>query len=124
LTVNSDPGGRLNDAKSGLAAVLQVRGEAAKNSETLRHAVALHRELVEVSRGAERSKEEAGPLENLAGSLMALAELADPEEAEVLSAEAKAALERAIRIYERQGENEQELFARKALEALEVARQK
>jgi hypothetical protein len=79
LTVNSDPGGRLTDAKSGLAAVLQVRGEAAKNSETLRHAVALHRELVEVSRGAERSKEEAGPLENLAGSLVALAELADRE---------------------------------------------
>ncbi len=124
LMDNSDPGGRLTDAKSGLAAVLQVRGEAAKNPETLRRAVALHRELVEVSRGAERSKEEAGPLENLAGSLIALAEFADPEEAEVLYTEAKAALERAMRIYERQGDGEQERRAREATETLEAARQK
>ena len=34
----------------------------------LRRAVALHQELVQTSRGAEQSKEEAGPLENLAGS--------------------------------------------------------
>jgi hypothetical protein len=83
--------------------------------------VALHRELVEVSRGAERSREEAGPLENLAGSLTALADLADPEEAEVLYVEAKAALERAIRIYQRQGENEQEHLAREALDAVDAA---
>jgi tetratricopeptide (TPR) repeat protein len=121
LQVNRDPGGRLTDAKSGLAAVLQVRGEAEKNSSMLRRAVALHRELAEVSRGAERSKEEAGPLENLAGSLTALAALADPEEAGVLYAEAKAALERAIRIYERQGQTDQENLAREALETVEAA---
>jgi hypothetical protein len=96
-----------------------VRGEKAKDRDMLRRAVALHRELAETSRGAERSKEEAGPLENLAGSLMALAGLADAEEAEVLYAEAKAALERAIRIYERQGE--QALLAREALAVVEAA---
>jgi len=121
LTASGNPGGLLTDAKSGLAGVLQVRGEKAKDADMLRRAVALHRELVEVSRGGERSKEEAGRFENFAGSLSALAKLVGPEEAEVLFAEAKDALERAIRIYERQGDKEQERLAREALEAVEAA---
>jgi tetratricopeptide (TPR) repeat protein len=116
-----NPGGLLTDAKSGLAGVLQVRGEKAKDPEMLRRAVTLHRELVEVSRAGERSKEEAGPFENLAGSLGALAKLVRAEEATVLYGEAKDAFERAIRIYERQGEKELERLAREELEGLEAA---
>jgi hypothetical protein len=118
MAARGDPGGRLADAKSGLAAVLQVRGEARHDQSMLRRAVQLHRELAETSRGAERSKEEAGPLENLAGSLMALAGLADAEEAEVLRSEAKALQERAVRIYERQGDKA--VMSRETLASIEA----
>lgn len=40
----------------------------------------LHRELVEASRGSDNSIEEAGPLENLANCLTALAKLSSSEE--------------------------------------------
>ena len=62
LIANKDPGGQLMDAKSGLAAVYQVRGEKEGNAELLRTAVTLHREVVDLSRGADRTIEEAGPL--------------------------------------------------------------
>jgi tetratricopeptide (TPR) repeat protein len=122
FTINDDPGGRLADAKSGLAAVLQVRGQAAEDKEMLRRAVALYRELLETSSGAELSKENAGPIENLADALRALAALADQEEAGLLYSDAEGLLERAIRIYERQDENEQADLARKALRDVENAR--
>lgn len=117
---SGNPGGLLTDAKSGLAGVLQVRGEKTKDPEVLRRAVTLHRELVKVSRGGERSTEEAGPFENLAGSLVALAKLTRPDEAAALYREAKDALERAIRIYEHRGQKEQELLARERLETIEA----
>jgi uncharacterized coiled-coil DUF342 family protein len=81
--------------------------------------VQLHRELAETSRGAEQSKEEAGPLENLAGSLMALAGVADAEEADVLRSEAKALQERAVKIYERQGDKA--VVSRETLATIEAA---
>jgi hypothetical protein len=121
LTASGDPGGLLIDAKSGLAAVLQVRGEKTRNPEILRRAVALHRELVEVSRGAGRTTEEAGPFENLAGSLKALADLVEQEEAGKLRVEAKESLERSIRIYEQRDEVKQALLARDALEVINGA---
>jgi hypothetical protein len=121
LTTGGDPGGLLIDAKSGLAAVLQVTGEKAKNPEILRRAVALHRELVEVSRGAGRTTEEAGPFENLAGSLKVLADLVEPEEAAKLRFEAKESLERSIKIYEQRDELEQARLARDALEVINAA---
>jgi hypothetical protein len=121
LVANKDPDGRLSDAKSGLAAVLQVRGETDGDPEKLRRAVALQRELVEASRGAEGSKEEAGPLENLAGSLVSLAGAVEREEAEALYDEAKSVLERVIRIHQRQGENDRELLVRGNLDEVETA---
>jgi len=115
------PSDRIADAKSGLAAVLQVRGEFAGDQVMLRRAVQLHRELVETSRGAGRSKEEAGPLENLAGSLMALAAITDSEEAERLRSEAKQLQERAIKIYERERQGEQEKLSRETLANIDAA---
>ena len=122
LAANADPGGLLIDAKSGLAAVLQVRGEKTKDQHMLRSAVSLHRELVQTSRGAEQSKEEAGPLENLAGSLVALAGCVDADEKKELLSEAKAVQERAIKIYERQGQQAQQaIYAREVLATIDNA---
>jgi hypothetical protein len=121
LTVNKDPDGRLIDAKSGLAAVLQVRGEAEGDADKLRKAVTLHRELADASRSTEGSKEEAGPLENLAGSLMSLAGAVEHDEAESLYGEAKSALERVIKIHQRQADSERELAARHGLDDVEAA---
>jgi hypothetical protein len=121
LTANNDPDGWLNDAKSGLAAVLQVRGEADHDRDKLRRAVALHKELVEASRSAGGSKEEAGPLENLAGSLTSLAAVVDPQEAGLLYAEARTALERVIQIHHHQGDGERELLARQSRDEIDNA---
>ena len=121
LTASKDPDGLLNDAKSGLAAVLQVRGEADRDGDKLRRAVALHRELVESSRSAGGSQEEAGPLENLAGSLVALAGVVELPEVELLYCEAKTALERVIQIHRRQGDSEREQLARQSLGDVENA---
>jgi tetratricopeptide (TPR) repeat protein len=115
----NDSSGNFLDAKSGLAAVLQVLGENSKDSEILRRSVALHREIVEMSRGAEQSVEEAGPLENLANCVLALSKIVDTEEADRLKTEAKDALARATRIYERQGKSEQARLARTALEGID-----
>jgi len=121
LTANKDPDGRLNDAKSGLAAVLQVRGEADHDPDKLRRAVALHKELVEASRSVGGSKEEAGPLENLAGSLKSLAGVVDSQEAALLYAEARTALERVIQIHHSQGDGERELLARQSRDDIDHA---
>lgn len=121
LIANKDPDGRLTDAKSGLASVLQVLGENASDIGNLRREVELHKELVEASRSAGGSKEEAGPLENLAGSLMSLAGEVAPEEAKSLYSEAKTALERVIPIHQRQGDKDSEQRARKSLDELENA---
>jgi hypothetical protein len=98
---------------------LQVLGKSAKDSEILRRSVALHREIVEMSRGAERSVEEAGPLENLANCVLALSKIVDTEETDRLKTEAKDAFARATRIYERQGKSEQTRLARAALEGID-----
>jgi len=121
LMANEDPDGQLNDAKSGLAAVLQVRGEADPDADKLRRAVALHKELVEASRSVGGSKEEAGPLENLAGSLKSLAGVVDPQEAASLYAEARTALERVIQIHHRQGDGDRELLARQTRDEIDNA---
>jgi len=119
LVANNDSSGNFLDAKSGLAAVLQVLGENSSSSEVLRRSVALHREIVEMSRGAEQSVEEAGPLENLANCVLALSRIVDSEESDRLKSEAKAALARATWIYERQGKSEQARLARAALEGID-----
>jgi tetratricopeptide (TPR) repeat protein len=121
LTANKDPDGRLTDAKSGLAAVLQVLGEADHDADKLRRAVGLHKELVDASRSTGGSKEEAGPLENLAGSLMSLAGVVDRGEAMSLYGEAKTALERVILIHQRQGDGDAEQLARQSLDDIENA---
>jgi hypothetical protein len=89
------------------------------DSEMLRRSVSLHREIVEMSRGAEQSVEEAGPLENLANCVLALSKIVDTEEADRLKTEAKDALATATRIYERQGKSEQARLARTALEGID-----
>lgn len=119
FSANGDQSGRLLDARSGLAAVLQVLGEMSSNSEVLRRSVALHREIVDASRGADQPLEEAGPLENLANCLLALSRIVDAEEADRLRSEAKGALERARGIYERQGKLDQEQLARSSLESID-----
>jgi tetratricopeptide (TPR) repeat protein len=116
LTANKDPDGQLNDARSGLAAVLQVLGETDHDADKLRRAVALHKGLVEASRSSDGSKEEAGPLENLAGSLTSLARVVNAREAESLLGQAKTALERATQIYQRQGDGDRELSVRHRLD--------
>lgn len=116
--LHRDSTGRSLDAKSGLAAVLQVLGEIPSDADLLRKAVALHRELIVASRGNEQAIEEAGPLENLANCVLALAKIADPEEAERLRSEARDAFTRAMRIYQKHGQLEQERLARSALESI------
>jgi hypothetical protein len=110
----------LFDAKSGLAAVLQVRGENLRNSKVLRRSIARHREIVGMSRGAGHSLEEAGPLENLANCVLALSRIVDPDEAERLKTEAKFFLRRATSIFERLGKSEQAQLARAALERVDL----
>jgi tetratricopeptide (TPR) repeat protein len=114
-----DSSSSLLDAKSGLAAVLQVIGEGSSDATSLRRSVALHREIVESSRGSDQTLEEAGPLENLANCVLALSRVVDPEEADRLKTEARASLERAVRIYERQEKAEQAKLARAALEGID-----
>ncbi len=121
LTATKDPDGRLTDAKSGLAAVLQVLGEADHDAQKLRRAVTLHKDLVEASASAGGSKEEAGPLENLAGSLMSLAGEVDSQEAESLYRQARTALERVIHIHQLQGDGDREQLAQRSLDDLEKA---
>jgi hypothetical protein len=89
------------DAKAGLAAVLQVLGGAADGSEAqLRKSVRLFREVVEQSRQNTGRREDAGPLNNLSGALIALSEVVtDPEETIMLLEDAKSALKAAERIY-------------------------
>jgi hypothetical protein len=123
LAANNDPGGQLMDAKSGLAAVYQVRGEESSDAYLLRKAVTLHREVVNLSRGADRTIEEAGPLENLAGSLRALAKQLEPGEAALINQEARAALERVATIHQRRGDEESERAARRDLDEVTASAQ-
>jgi tetratricopeptide (TPR) repeat protein len=92
------------DAKSGLAAALQVLGDTASDEAQLRRAVALHREVVGLSSGNARSAEAAGPLRNLAGSLVSLASHVAAAEAAALYAAARVAVEQAVGIYEEEGD--------------------
>jgi SIR2-like domain len=89
------------DANAGLAAVLQVLGRAGDGNEAqLRKSVRLFREVVEQSRRNTGRREDAGPLKNLSGALIALSEVVtDPEETTMLLHEARSALETAERIY-------------------------
>jgi hypothetical protein len=118
FAMTKDPGGQLMEAKSGLAAAYQVQGEEDKNADLLRKAVALHREVVELSRGADRTIEEAGSLQNLAGSLGALAKQIEPGEAAPINHEARSALERAIAIHQRLGDEENEKAVRRDLDEI------
>lgn len=102
----------LRDAKSGLAAALQVLGSHAGDEAQLRRSVALHREVVDLSAGNARSTEEAGPLQNLAGGLMTLADHVPEAEAFNLRLAAKDALQRAIFYYEEDGNAKQAAVAR------------
>lgn len=121
LSAAKDPEGQLTAAKAGLAAVLQILGETGEDVEKLRRAVDLHREVVEASRTNTQSMADAGPLDNLAGSLLALATRVATEEAAGLYSEAKSALERAIRFYEREGDGERAGTARRRLEEIAAA---
>ncbi len=121
FAANRDPDGRVNDAKSGLAALLQIQGENGGDAEKVRRAVMLHREMIDGARGGERSKEEAGPLENLAGSLRSLASMVDEAEAQPLLLEAKSALERVVVAYRSEGDLEREQAAAHSLAEVDDA---
>lgn len=115
FAANRDPDGRVNEAKSGLAALLQVQGENGGDADKVRHAVTLHREMIDAARGGERSKEEAGPLENLAGSLRTLASMVGEAEALPLLLEAKSSLERVVLAYRSEGDADREQTAAHSL---------
>ncbi len=121
LQAANDSGGLLIEAKAGLAAVYQVLGEETNDLEMLRDAVRRHREVAELSRRTDRPLEDAGPLLNLAGALIALAK------GEVAAArvhpyqEARAVLDRLVTIHQRQGDDAAEQEARKLIAEIDVA---
>ena len=117
LSLNKDP--ILVEAKSGLAALLQVIGESENDADQLRKSVTLQKELVDGLRKGGDLNEEAGSLENLAGSLMSLARAVGSPEAELLYSEAKGALERVILIRRRYGDADRELIAQQRLSELQ-----
>ena len=121
LTIHRDPEGRLRDASSGLAAVLQVRGEAEENPELLREAVRRHRAIVEAVRSADGTIEEAGPLGNFAESLRAFARSVDLPEATAAYEEARTALERVVAILRQLRDDEGEAAARSIIAEIEQA---
>ncbi len=121
FAANSDPDGRVNDAKSGLAALLQIQGASGSDAAKVRKAVKLHREMIDGARGGERSKEEAGPLENLAGSLRTLASMVDEAEARPLLLEARSSLERVVLAYRRERDSEREQAAAQSLAEVDDA---
>jgi hypothetical protein len=107
----------LVDAKAGLAAVLQVLGQKQGPDEaTLRRSVELFREVLDQSRSFSGRTEDAGPLFNLSGAVVALGDVVPAEEAAILLEDARAALETAIQIYEQQGEGDQVTAARERLD--------
>lgn len=120
LTACGDPDGLLLTAKAGLAAILQVIGANQRDAEKLRHAVRLQRELVESGPTTNRGRADAGPLENLAEGLVALAAVAEPPERLALLDEAKASMGRAIQIHDRGGDTEQSRAARERLAEIEA----
>jgi SIR2-like domain len=112
LTAAGDREGLLPSTRAGLAGVLQLIGAKKGDAETLRRAVALQRELVDSGPTANRGREDAGPLENLAEGLVALAEaVPDPEHRELLI-EAQSVMTRAVGLYERGGDTGQLQAAR------------
>lgn len=115
LTACSDPEGLLPNAKAGLAAIMQVIGANQHDPGKLRHAVRLQRELVESGPTANRGRADAGPLENLAEGLVALATVAEAPERRALLEEAKEAMGSAIQIHDRSGDSEQSRAARERL---------
>lgn len=120
LKALGDPEGLLTTAQAGLAAILQVIGESQHDATKLRDAVGLQRELVSGPM-TNRGRADAGPLENLAEGLVALAdELRSPERQGLLE-EARSALQRAIQIHERGGDTDQARAARERLTEIEAA---
>jgi hypothetical protein len=99
-----EPSGELNDARAGLAAALQVIGEANGDVSLLSRSVSLHREVSEAVRSSKQTIDSAGPAENLAGALTALATYVPQEDANILREEARTALLRAERLYELDGD--------------------
>jgi hypothetical protein len=115
LTSSGDREGLLPPTRAGLAGVLQLIGAKNGDAQTLRRAVALQRELVDSGPTANRGREDAGPLENLAEGLVALsAEVPDPEHGELLI-EAQAIMARAVGLHERGGNTDQLQAARSRL---------
>jgi hypothetical protein len=120
LTACGDPDGLLLTAKAGLAAILQVTGTEQRDADKLRHAVRLQRELVESGPTANRSRADAGPLENLAEGMIALAAVTEAPERVALLDEAKASMGRAIQIHDRGGDAEQSRAARERVSEIEA----
>lgn len=103
LNTAKEVGGLLIEAKAGLAALVQVLGEKDKDIALLRDAVERHREVVELSVRTERPLEDAGPLSNLAGSLIALAEAQQNGDRGRSYEEARDILIHLIAIYQQDG---------------------
>ena len=121
LKALGDPEGLMTTAQAGLAAILQVIGANQHDVAKLRDAVGLQRELVEGGPMTNRGRADAGPLENLAEGLVALAdELGSPERSGLLE-EARSALERAIQIHDRGGDTDQARAARERLAEIDAA---
>jgi len=103
LAAVDDPSVLLIEAKAGLASTIQVIGEATEDLDLLRDAVIRHREVVDLSPRTERSLEDAGPLSNLAGALMALAYRENPRDQVRLYQEARDVLRRVVMLHQHDG---------------------
>lgn len=115
-----DPDGLLTTAQAGLAAILQVIGESQHDAAKLRDSVGLQREVVNTGPTTNPGRADAGPLENLAEGLVALANaVGSPERFNLLN-EARTALERAIQIHDRGGDADQARAARERLAEIEA----
>lgn len=118
LRTSGDREGLLPSTRAGLAGVLQLIGTKHEDVDTLRRAVALQRELADGGPTANRGREDAGPLENLAEGLVALAAVVTEPEHQELMIEAQAVMARAVALHERGGDTEQLQAARSRLAAI------
>ncbi len=121
LQATGDSGGFLIEAKAGLAALIQVLGEETNDIELLREAVRRHQEVAELSPRTDRPLEEAGPLLNLVGALMAQAKAEAGDARLAPYAEARVVLDRLVAIHQREGNDAAEADARKLIAEIDVA---
>ena len=120
LQAARDAGGLLLEAKAGLAALVQVLGEARKDLALLHEAVERHREVVGLALPTERSLEDAGPTSNLVGSLMSLAAAQSSGDQVRSYQEARDLLVHLEAAHEQEGDTEAACDTRRAIDTIDL----